>query len=116
MSQLLFVMSRAPGTINAQEGFDALLMGSAFSECSVLFLGEGLYQLLNGQQPEPLGRKNYTLGFAALEDYGVKHIYCSESQLAGASLTRDNLILDVRPLSESDVNQLFADHDAILSF
>jgi sulfur relay (sulfurtransferase) DsrF/TusC family protein len=45
---LLFVLTSAPhGRINAQEGLDALLMGSAFADCSALFLGDGILQLID---------------------------------------------------------------------
>ena len=61
MSTILFVFSRPPhGSINAQEGLDALLMGSAFTTCSVLFVGDGLMQLASGQSTDDLGTKNFS--------------------------------------------------------
>jgi len=116
MSQILFVMSRSPGTINAQEGFDALLMGSAFAQCSVLFLGDGLYQLLKEQNPEPIGSKNYTKGFSALSDYGVTQIYCSESQLEETGIKSGELNINVELLTDDEINQLFVEHQSVLSF
>ena len=109
-------MSRSPGSINAQEGFDALLMGSAFAQCSVLFTGDGLFQLLKDQNPEPLGAKAYTKGFSALSDYGVTRIYCSESQLQETGINSADLTMDVQQLTDSDINQLFTEHDTVLSF
>ena len=53
MTSILFLFSTPPhGSINAQEGLDALLMGSAFARCSAVFTGEGVLQLVNGQEPE----------------------------------------------------------------
>ena len=116
MSQVLFVMSRSPGTINAQEGFDALLMGSAFAQCSVLFLGDGLYQLLKEQNPEPIGSKNYTKGFSALTDYGVTGVYGSESQLREIGIDSRESSIDVQQLADADINRLLTEHDTVLSF
>ncbi len=116
MDRVLFVMTHSPGTINAQEGFDALLMGSAFADCSALFLGQGIYQLISDQDPEPLGRKNYTLGFGALADYGVKRIYGSKSQMAEVALAPDDLCLAIELLDDSDINRLLTDHITVLTF
>jgi tRNA 2-thiouridine synthesizing protein C len=116
MSQILFVMSRSPGSINAQEGFDALLMGSAFATCSVVFLGTGLFQLVDGQDAEPLGGKNFSHGFGALNDYGVSEIYCNKRELDRADLAIQDLSVPVRLLDDDEVNALFNDHQMILSF
>lgn len=116
MSQILFVMSRSPVSINAQEGFDALLMGSAFATCAVVFLGDGLYQLVNGQDAAPIGGKNFSHGFGALNDYGVTEVYCSKRELDRSDLTAQDLSVPVTLLDDSDVNTLFHDHPMILSF
>jgi tRNA 2-thiouridine synthesizing protein C len=116
MGDILFIMDRAPGGINAQEGFDALLTGSAFASCSVLFLGDGLYQLLDGQNPEVLGTKNFTLGFGALRDYGVEKVYCSATDLEARDLVSADLMLKVEALPDDEVRGLFLSHAAILSF
>ncbi len=116
MGDILFIMDRAPGGISAQEGFDALLTGSAFAQCSVLFLGDGLYQLLDGQNPEALGARNFSLGFGALEDYGVHHVYCSATDLEASGLAAADLVLKVEVLPDDAVHELFLSHAAILSF
>lgn len=116
MNQLLFVFTQTPGSINAQEGFDALLMGSAFSTCSALFLGDAIYQLLKDQNPVTLGSKNFSLGFAALADYGVTQIYCSSSQQARNSLTAEDFVIAVDALDDQAIRQLFVEHQTVLNF
>lgn len=116
MSQILFVMSRSPGSINAQEGFDVLLMGSAFATCSVVFLGAGLFQLVSGQDVEPLGGKNFSHGLGALNDYGVTEIYCNQRELARADLAIEDLSVPVALLDDGEVNALFHNHEMILPF
>ena len=116
MSKFLFIFSNTPRNINSQEGFDALLTGSAFGMCSVLFIGDGVYQLLKDQKPEPLGVKNYALGFSALPDYDVKLIYCSKSQLQLLNVNASELIIPVNQLTDHEVNQLITQHDKVLSF
>lgn len=117
MKKLLFVQSRAPhGTLFGQEGLDALLMGSAFAECSVLLIDDGIYQVLAGQDAGELGTKDYSVSYKALADYGVERIYCSERHLQARALTTADLLVDVEALSDDGVRALMAEHDAILSF
>ena len=116
MNKFLFIFSKTPRNINSQEGFDALLTGSAFGMCSVLFIGDGVYQLLKEQKPEPLGVKNYALGFSALSDYDVDMIYCSKSQLQFLNVNTSKLIIPAVELTDYEVNQLITQHDKVLSF
>ena len=61
MSQLTYLFRSAPhGSAAGREGVDALLAASAYCEdISVIFVGDGVYQLLNGQQPETILSKDY---------------------------------------------------------
>ena len=117
MKKILFVQSRAPhGSLSGQEGLDAILMGSAFAACSVLLLGDGIYQVLAGQAPAALGTKDYSVTYKALEDYGVQAIYCSLEDLTQRGLTVEDLLVQVSPLDDQAVSRLMADHPVILSF
>ena len=101
MKRILFTQSRPPhGGINAQEGLDAILMGSAFAECAVLFQGDGVYQLLKHQQPERLGTKNFASTFGALADYGVDQIFCIDEDLASVNLEPMNWLFRRYPLNK----------------
>ena len=117
MKTFLFIATHSPHmSITAQEGLDALLMGSAFTQCSALFLGDGILQLLKGQNAGLLDQKNFTLSFGALKDYGVEKVYCSESQLLGFGLTESDLLIEVTALKDADVSALMSNHDVILNF
>ena len=117
MKSILFINTHSPHlSINAQEGLDALLMGSAFAQCRALFLGDGILQLIKGQNTEFNKQKNFSLSFGALKDYGVEDIYCSESQLHSFGLNLSDLLIEVTALKDSDIASLMADHDVILNF
>ncbi len=117
MKQLLFIHSKAPhGSINAQEGLDAMLMGSAFAECTGLFIGDGILQLLDRQDTTGSGQKNFSKTFAVLGDYGVDNIYCSQSQLSARGLGLADLVIKVKPVSDAEIRQVLARADSILNF
>lgn len=117
MKRLLFVQSHAPhGSLLGQEGLDAILMGSAFSECSVLLLDDGIYQVLSGQDTSGLGTKDYSVTYKALKDYGVTGIYCSERHLTARGLSASDLLVPVTLLNDGGVSALMAEHDVVLGF
>jgi sulfur relay protein TusC/DsrF len=114
---LLFVLTSAPhGRINAQEGLDALLMGSAFADCSALFLGDGILQLVDKQDTTRSNQKNFSRTFGALVDYGVNKIFCSKAQLTAFGLDGPDLVIAVTPLSDEQVCSLLSADNLILNF
>jgi tRNA 2-thiouridine synthesizing protein C len=117
VSSILFIQTEAPhGRINPQEGLDAILMGSAFTRCAVLFVGDGILQLLANQDATKVGSKNFSQTYGALEDYGVTHLYCSQPGLDSLGLGLTDLILPVKPLDDDAIRQLIESHDKVLSF
>ena len=117
MKRLLFTQSKTPhGSINGQEGLDAILMGSAFAECTVLFQGDGIYQLLKHQQTAKLGTKEYAATFGALADYGVEKIYCIDEELRERCLSADELVIPVIPIKQSSVCEFISEFDLVLDF
>ena len=117
MTSLLFIQSCPPhGSVNAQEGLDALLMGTAFAECSVLFTGTGVLQLLNEQETSALGVKAFSASFAVLKEYGVKHVYCCHLSMETFGLSANDLVIDVEPISEAEMRRVIMGHGRILNF
>ena len=118
MSDLLFIHSTAPhGTINAQEALDAVLMGSAFTTCTLLFINEGVLQLVRDQSPTTLGLKNFSLTFGALNDYGVTGIYCRKDSMEKYQLAISDLVIDgVVLVDDEGARNLIDTHNKVLNF
>lgn len=115
--KVLFVQQRAPyGSLFGREGLDAILMGSAFVDCSVFFSGDGIFQILKDQQPDAIHLKNYSVTYEALEDYGVTRLYALDKDLEERGIDAGDLLVPVEILSSSMVAEMFDDHAAILSF
>ena len=117
MKRLLYIQNRAPyGSLAGQEGLDALLMGSAFTPCTVLFLGDAVFQLTADQDPVAIGRKPFTKGFGALREYGVERVCAAADDLTKRALTPADLGLEVEALDTAAVRELIAASDVVLSF
>lgn len=117
MKKFLFVQSAPPhGSIAGQEGLDALLMGSAFAECSLLLLEDGVYQLLASQQTASLVAKDYSVTYKALRDYGVDNIACCQSHLDERGLKVEDFVIPVKSLTDEEVTLLMQQNDIIIGF
>ena len=117
MSDILFIQQHAPhGSIKGQEVLDACLMGSAFANCALLFLGEGINQIRGPQSTDGLGVKDYSVSYGVLRDYGVEKIFCRQSDLETRGLNQDSLVIEVEVLNDAEVSSLITDSKQVLTF
>ena len=114
---MLFIHTQPPhGSINAQEGLDALMMGSAFATCTSLYVDDGVYQLCKNQNTEALGQKNFSKTFGALKDYGVTQICVCQLSLTERGLSPDDLLLEVEVVDNESIRHLLVAHSKVLTF
>ena len=94
IKKFMYLNRRAPyGTIYAWESLEVVLIGAAFDqEVSLLFVDDGVYQLVKGSDTSESDMKNFTPTYRTLGDYGVRHIYVDKDSLADRGLTQDDLI------------------------
>lgn len=115
MKRLLFLLQGKSGSsIFPQEALDAVLAGSAFAECIVIFSGWGVTQLREHSAAN--GRKAFNRGFVALRDYGVEEIYFASDAALRHHLSTKDMIIDARPLLPEEIHEQLRQADAILSF
>lgn len=110
-------MHQAPhGTVRVQEALDILLMASSFDhEISLIFLSDGVFNLLRQQSPTILGNKNFTSAYKALALYDVKNIYIAEQDLIKRGITINDLFLAPQLLSDTEITYCMQQHDAIFN-
>ena len=74
MNRIAFVFTSAPhGSAAGREGLDALLATSALSEdIGVFFIGDGVFQLLAGQEPQKILARDYIATFKVLPLYDIE--------------------------------------------
>lgn len=119
MKKILFISRQAPyGNANAREALDALLAASAYDQdLSLLFMDDGVFQLLSEQNPKTIHQKNLGASFQALELYGLEKIYAHAESLKKRGLERSDLSIDnIETLNSEQIKQLMAQQDQILSF
>lgn len=116
MTDLVFLQDHAPhGSIRGQEVLDACLMGSAFASCTLIFLSDGVYQLVR-QATESLGVKDYSVSYGVLGDYGVEKILCLDVDLATRGLSASEFVIDVEVVDHESIREVLAQAKQVLTF
>ncbi|WP_421863000.1 sulfurtransferase complex subunit TusC [Motiliproteus sp.] len=118
IADLLLVLRHAPYSgLNAREGLDAALTAAAFeAPLSLLFVGDGVYQLLREQQPTQLPAKDLSKTLPALAMYDIERLYVAAHDLQLRGIKPEQLVVEVELLDDEQAAQLFHQHRHILSF
>jgi len=116
--KFLYVNRKAPyGTIYALESLEVVLIGAAFEQdVSLAFLGDGVYQLVKGQNTKALEVKNFSPTFGALEDYDVTKLYVEEEALQARGLSAADLVVPVEVVDTRRMAEIMEEQDVILNF
>lgn len=116
--KFLYVNRKAPyGTIYALESLEVVLIGAAFEQdVSLAFLGDGVYQLVKGQNTKALEVKNFSPTFGALEDYDVTKLYVEEEALRARGLSAADLVVPVEVVDTRRMAEIMEDQDVVLNF
>ncbi|MAT93985.1 MAG: sulfurtransferase complex subunit TusC [Halioglobus sp.] len=116
--RLLFVMRHAPyGAGPARAGLDAALAAAAFDQpVDLLFMGDGVLQLLPQQDGAALGVKTRGKQLAALPLYDIEHVYVDAQAAARYALDVTQAPLPAQALDADGMAQLLQDCDLLLGF
>ena len=130
--KFMYMNTKAPyGTVYALESLEVVLIGAAFEQdVSLAFIGDGVYQLVKGQDTKGIGMKNYSPTYAALGDYDVNKIYVEKESLEERGLSLDDLQHlvwedededwaekdSIRLVNRSELADVIDDQDVVLSF
>ncbi len=117
--KILFVSRHAPyGSSLAKEALDAILAASAYDQqLSLLFMDDGVFQLLKNQSANEIGQKSFAAILPALSLYDINAIYVHGESLEKRQITINELVLDsVQLIDSSSISSLLAQQDQLLSF
>lgn len=118
VKKFMYVNRRAPhGTIYAQECLEVVLIGAAFDQdVSIVFMDDGVYQILKGQDTSAIGTKNFSKTFRALEMYDVEKLYVEKESMEARGITAEDLNVPVEVKTSEEIGRLMEQQNVILSF
>jgi tRNA 2-thiouridine synthesizing protein C len=118
MKKFMFVNRKAPyGTIYPVESLETVLITATFDQdVSLVFLDDGVYELVKGQNSKGIGIKSCAPTYRALEGYDVEKLYVERESLDARGLTEQDLLVPVEVLGSTEMAALMAEQDVVLSF
>jgi tRNA 2-thiouridine synthesizing protein C len=115
----ILLISRKPpyGNALSREAIDIALAATAFDQdISLLFSGDGVWQLLKQQQSHLINNKNHGKALSALTLYGIENIYVDTEALALRNLTENDLLIETKSITTNEIKKLCSDCDTIFNF
>jgi len=119
MAKSLLIISRqSPWSgLDAREALDIALAGGAFDlPVGLLFLDDGVLQLLSSQAPRQVQQKDLTANLQALEMFGVEDLFVCHTSLAERGLLTHELSIDaLQVLHDHDIATLIDRYDQVIT-
>ncbi len=107
---LTFITRSAPyGSTRPQLCLDMALATAVFEQdVNYIFLGDGVYQLLKGQNGESIHAKTLGKALETLDLYGIENVFVTADTLESRNLSEEDLLLDVQVIDNKTLQQLLA--------
>ena len=118
IKKIAVINASAPYGNNAgKDALDlALIFGSYEQAISLFFHNDGVWQLINGQQPQVIQQKDYLKTFSAFDLYDIQHVYVAQESLDERGLSVNFHIPNVTVLTQQAFNDELAKHQTIFRF
>ncbi|MCE0464044.1 sulfurtransferase complex subunit TusC [Pseudomonas uvaldensis] len=115
---LLLISRQAPWSgPGAREALDIVLAGGAFDlPIGLLFLDDGVFQLLAGQNAKVVQQKDLSANLQALPMFGVEALFvCADSATQRGVDTETLALDDLKVLTAQDIAALIDRYDQVIT-
>lgn len=118
MKRYLIICRRPPyGESYAREALDVALAAAAFDQSiALLFLGDGIAQLLTAHDSAAIGEKSFEKQLSALPLYDINSIYVDAAALQQRGFSTTDLSLPAQAVSDAEISALLKNRDVVLNF
>ena len=115
---ILILQRHAPyGSSIAREGLDFILTSAAYDQnLTVLFLGDGVFQLLKNQDTKTISLKNHASALEVLPLYDVENLFAVEEDLTERNIDRLQLIDGIDIINRKQSKAIIAQHKKVIGF
>lgn len=104
-------------TSSAKDSLDlALIFGSYEQETGLFFQGDGVWQLIDNQQPQIINNKDFLKTYSALEFYDIEKLYVCNDSLIERSLKPEFHVDNVTVLKRNDFIAMLNNYTTIFKF
>ena len=115
--QLTFLSRAAPyGTNRPQLCLDMALAAAVFEQTvNYVFLDDGVFQLLEGQNAEGIQSKTLGNALETLDLYGIDRVIVEAEAMTARGLSPDDLLLPAQVLNSDEIGEIIAESDAVFN-
>ncbi|MGB0361021.1 MAG: sulfurtransferase complex subunit TusC [Endozoicomonas sp.] len=115
---ICIISTRAPYNGQfAREALDAALVSASYDiDTHLLMMGDGVFQLIKGQDSTQVDRKNFSSMLKALPLYGVDEIHVDQASLDACGLKLGELLDGVVALKTEELPMFIQQHTRVLNF
>ena len=118
--KLAFLFRTVPhGNAISREGLDALLAATAFcdeEEIGVFFIDDGVFNLLDGQNPELLLQKDFIRTFKLLDLYDIEQRFVCTDSLDQYNLQTEQLIISAEKIDRTSLINKLSQAEKVFTF
>lgn len=114
---ILIIIRHSPyGSSLARTAIDIALAAGAFEQTvALLFMGDGVLQLIPEQDGAALGTKTISRQIASLPLYDVGRVYAELESSRNYAIDLDSAPVAVIPMGRTDIHGLMCEFDHIMS-
>jgi tRNA 2-thiouridine synthesizing protein C len=114
----LVVLRKTPyGSSLSRSALDVALATAAFDQpVNLLFIGDGVLQLLSTQNSTGIERKNIAKILASLPLYDIETLFVDAGALTRYQIDVSDLSLPITLLDDKGIRELMHRHDHVLGF
>ncbi|ALO46202.1 sulfurtransferase complex subunit TusC [Pseudohongiella spirulinae] len=111
------IIRQAPyGSSRAKATLDMALSAAVFEQSvQLIFMDDGVFQLLAKQDPAAIGAKNTSAALTALPLYGIETVYVASESLQQRGLAAEDLSISARVSGWQEISALLHRSDTVIS-
>lgn len=116
MKSLLVISRQPPARLAAREALDLVLAAAAFGvPTGMLFMDDGVLQLLKGQDAALIEQKSLSANLQALALFGVEDLMVCQHSLSDRGIQANQCQLQARPIDSAGIASLLEHYDQVVS-
>ena len=116
-SRITFISRAAPyGQNKANLCLDMALASAVFEQdVNYIFFGDGVYQILKGQDGSAIESKTLGNALETLELYGIEKIYADSQSLQEREISESELLSGMQIVNSESIAQIIESSDAVFN-
>lgn len=104
-------------TQQSKDSLDIALIAASFEqEVTLVFMDDGIFQLLKEQDGEKINRKGTHKSIEALSFYDIDKVYIDGASLRARNVSPADLVIDTELLTTEQLAALLHQQDIVLNF